>query len=172
MRYPTQWPQFFTATIYDWKHVLKDDAYKNIISNCLHTMVRKEQIQLNAFVIMVNHVHFIWQPLQHYSVSQIQTSFTTFTSKEIKKQLSIDDLQLLETMKVNKYDRAYQIWKRRPLNIELFTQNVFMQKLEYIHENPVRAGLVRYAEEYHYSSAKYYSTGVDDFNMLTHYKGG
>ena len=45
------------------------------------------------------------------------------------------------------------------------------EKLEYIHNNAVVAGLVSYAEEYKYSSAKFYSSGIDEFNMLTHYSG-
>ena len=42
---------------------------------------------------------------------------------------------------------------------------------EYIHDNPVRAGLVKYAEEYIYSSARFYHDGVDEFKMITHYMG-
>ena len=38
-------------------------------------------------------------------------------------------------------------------------------------KNPVAAGLVTLAEEYHYSSAKFYETGVDDFNFITHFRG-
>ena len=47
-----------------------------------------------------------------------------------------------EAIKVNKYDRTYQVWKREPLSIELFSESVFLQKFDYIHENPVVAGLV------------------------------
>jgi hypothetical protein len=72
---------------------------------------------------------------------------------------------------VNKYDRTYQIWKREPLSIELFTEKAFMQKLEYIHNNAVAAGLVSYEEEYKYSSAKFYSSGIDEFNIVTHCSG-
>ena len=55
--------------------------------------------------------------------------------------------------------------------IELFTEKAFLQKLEYIHQNPVAAGLVNFAEEYKYSSAKFYFEGRDEFNMVTHYSG-
>ena len=72
---------------------------------------------------------------------------------------------------MNKYDRTYQIWKREPLSIELFTEKVFMQKLEYIHQNPVIAGLVNFAEAYKYSSAKFYHLDIDEFNFITHYSG-
>ena len=66
---------------------------------------------------------------------------------------------------------VHQIWKREPLSIELFTEKAFLQKLEYIHQNPVAAGLVKFAEEYKYSSAKFYLKGRDEFNMITHYSG-
>ena len=71
----------------------------------------------------------------------------------------------------HKHARAYQIWKREPLSIELFTEKVFLQKLEYLQQNPVTAGLVNLPEEYHYSSAKFYELGIDDFNILSHYTG-
>ncbi len=35
MNFPTVWPQFFTATILNWKHLLGKDEYKDIITNCL-----------------------------------------------------------------------------------------------------------------------------------------
>jgi hypothetical protein len=43
-----------------------------------------------------------------------------------------------------------------------------VKKLGYMHLNPVRAGVCKYAEEYHGSSALFYKTGVDNFGFLTH----
>ena len=100
----------------------------------------------------------------HSAVSLVEAQATA-------KKLLQHKPDVLETLKVNKYDRTYQIWKLEPLSIELFTEKAFMQKLEYIHNNAVVAGLVSYAEEYKYSSAKFYSSGIDEFNMLTHYSG-
>jgi len=57
------------------------------------------------------------------------------------------------------------------LGIYFFNEAVFIQKLDYIHYNPVKAGLCPLPEEYYYSSAKFYEYGIDDFGMLTHYKG-
>jgi REP element-mobilizing transposase RayT len=171
MNYTTIWPQFFTASIYKRKFLLKDDAYKDIIIECLQFLVAKNRIELSAFTIMSNHVHLIWQPLETFSLAQIQTSFMTYTSKAIKNKLSHENLPLLEQLRVNKFDRTYQIWKREPLSIELFTEKVFLQKLAYIHENPVSAGLVHFGEMYKYSSAKFYMDGFDEFKILTHYSG-
>ena len=171
MNYPTIWPQFFTATILNWNHLLKEDEYKDIFIDSLKFMVDDKRVEVNAFIIMSNHVHIIWQPLQYYTLTQIQTSFMTYTAKTIKRKLLEDKPDVLEILKVNKYDRAYQIWKREPLSIELFTEKAFMQKLEYIHNNAVTAGLVSYAEEYKYSSAKFYFSGIDEFNIVSHYSG-
>ena len=70
-----------------------------------------------------------------------------------------------------KKDRVFHFWKRRPLAIELFAKVVFEQKLNYIHENPVKAGLVKNAIDYRFSSAKFHETGIDEFKILSNYEG-
>ena len=69
----------------------------------------ENQIEVNAFIIMSNHVHIIWQPLQHYTLTQIQTSFMTYTAKTIKKKLLQLKPDVSETLKVSKHDRTYQV---------------------------------------------------------------
>lgn len=175
MKHTVIWPQFFTATIYKWIPLLHSNEYKDIIISSLSFLTSHDRLILNAFVPiaigMDNHIHIIWQPTQAFTLTQIQTSFMAQTAKEIKKKISIENPGLLQSLKVNKHDRAYQIWKREPLSIELFTEKVFIQKLNYVHENPVNAGLSLYPEDYKYSSAKFYAGGEDMFNMLTHYTG-
>ena len=146
-------------------------AAENIITSSLQYLVNENRIELNAFVIMSNHIHLIWQALMGCNPQQIQLSFMKYTAQQIKLELKKDDPALLEKCKVNKADRAYQIWEREPLGIELFTPAVFNQKLEYIHQNPVKAGLCKYPEDYFYSSATFYEKGIDHFSMLTHYMG-
>ena len=153
MKHPGIWPQFYTATIQNWKPLLSKDEYKSITTDCLAFLVNDNRIVLNAFVVMNNHVHLIWQPLHQYSLTQMQSSFMSFTAKSIIKNLALNNPDLLESIRVHKHDRRFQVWKREPLSIELFTQNVFIQKLNYIHNNPVMAGLVSSAEEYAFSSA-------------------
>ena len=169
--YPTEWPQYFTASIRNWLPLLASDKYKNIITDSLHFIVENKRIELNAFVVMDNHIHLIWQPLPGHSLSSVQLSFMKFTAQQIKFALEIDNPALLEQCKVNKTDREYQIWKRKPLSIELSSEKVFLQKLEYIHFNPVKAGICLYPEFYHFSAAFFYENGLDHFKMLTHYKG-
>jgi REP element-mobilizing transposase RayT len=73
--YPENWPQFFTATIQGWKYLLKDDRYKLIIINCLNYLVKNSKVKINAFVIMSNHIHLIWQATAGNTLEDVQTSF-------------------------------------------------------------------------------------------------
>ena len=168
MKYPIYWPEFLTATILNWKHLLKEDKYKEMIIESLRFLVAEKRITLYAFVLMSNHMHLIWQALQEDTPESIQHSLLSFTSKNFKADLEKNHPQVLPHFKVNAKDRKYQFWERNSLGIELFTDKVFYQKLEYIHYNPVEAGLCKLPEEYYYSSAKFYEYGIDDFGMLTH----
>lgn len=116
-------------------------------------------------------MHLIWQALLDNTPESIQHSFLTYTANKIKKDLEIKYPQVLQHFKVDAKDRKYQIWKRNSLGIELCNHNVFIQKLDYMHWNPVKAGICKFPEEYYYSSAKFYEYGIDDFGILTHYNG-
>ena len=69
---------------------------------------------------------------------------------------------------VNAKDRKYQFWERNPLSVEIWSEKVLLQKLKYMHENPVRAGICRYPEQYKYSSALFFHAGIDNWGFLTH----
>ena len=163
--------QYVTATIHEWQSVLADDSQKNIIIGSLQYLVDDKRIELNAFVIMSNHIHLIWQVLTGFTPSGVQASFMKYTAQQIKRLLMKNDLDKLSAFKVNKYDRQYQIWKREPLSVELLNQSMFKQKLEYIHYNPVKARLCAVPEEYYYSSAKFYDDGTNSFGMLKYHSG-
>ncbi len=59
----TEYPQFLTVTILEWKKQLAPVKYKDIIIDSLKFLVDDKRIILNAFVIMDNHIHLIWQML-------------------------------------------------------------------------------------------------------------
>ena len=73
--YPDYWPQFFTATILEWKQLLHQDKYKDEIIKSLQFLVEQKRIRLYAFVIMQNHIHLTWQPLSGQTPQKIQFSF-------------------------------------------------------------------------------------------------
>ncbi|MBC7401456.1 MAG: transposase [Mucilaginibacter sp.] len=163
--------QFFTVTILEWKHLLKPDAFKDIIINSLLFLKNEKSVVVYGFVIMPNHIHLIWQIQDGFIKEKIQLRFLKFTGQQLKFELTKANPGQLKHYQVNAKDREYQIWERNSLSIDLWTQAVFVQKLDYIHNNPIQEKwkLSMYPEEYKYSSAKFYETGIDDFGILTHY---
>jgi REP element-mobilizing transposase RayT len=164
-------PQFFTATILEWKHLLKNDDFKDIIIKSLQFLTNEKSVVVYAFVIMPNHIHLIWQIQDGFKRDKIQLRFLRFTAQQMKFKLLQTDKSNLEQYRVNAKDREYQFWERNALSVDLWSPNVFMQKLEYIHNNPLQEKwrLVEFAEDYRYSSAKFYNTGYDEFGILTSY---
>jgi len=165
----TEYPQFFTASVKGYYKLLQHINYKDIIVNSLHFLINEKRIKLFAFVIMDDHIHLIWQmqPLIH--PQHVQRDFLKYTAQQIKADLKRNHPAILEQFKSDASDRIYQFWKRRALSIELRTDKVYQQKLDYIHGNPVKAGLCVLPEEYKYSSAFFYHTGVDNWGFLTHH---
>lgn len=171
MQFPTLHPAFFTATCKDWLYLLYDVQCKDIIINSLSFLVEKERMHVFGFVIMNNHLHIIWQMLGNHKPEDVQRDFLKYTGQQIKFYLQKNNRSLLEKCKVDAKDRQYQIWKRKALSIEIYSEEVMVQKLNYIHLNPVKAGLVLLPEEYLYSSAAFYELQFEQFSFLTHYKG-
>jgi REP-associated tyrosine transposase len=132
-------------------------------------MAEEKWLQVNVFCIMSNHIHLIWKINDGYEKDAIQRNFLKFVAQTIQRDLAKNHPRVLERFYVGAKDRRYQFWKRNPLSIDLWTKEVFIQKMEYIHYNPVTAGLCSYPERYKYSSAKFYTTGKDEFGMLTHW---
>lgn len=170
MEYATNHAQFFTATILEWKRLLKPDKYKNIIIQSLDFLVKDQRVEVNAFVIMQNHIHLIWQIQGNNKRENVQRDFLKFTAQKIKSDLTKNHPEVLSKFEVNAKDRRYQFWERNPLSVDLYTEAVFLQKLGYIHLNPVKAGLCSFPEEYWYSSARFYELGIDDFGFITHFQ--
>ena len=102
-----QHPQFFTATILEWKHLLKEDKYKDIILESLRFLVKEQRVIINSFVIMSNHIHLIWQAINAFTPQQVQHSFMKYTAQQIKFDLQKQNPQLLEEFRVNAKDREY-----------------------------------------------------------------
>jgi len=163
-------PQFYTATILHWKKLLKPDKYKIAIIESLQYLVNKERVILHGYVIMDNHIHFIWKPTPLYSLKHTQLCFMKFTAQRIKRDLELYHTNLLQHFLVAKKDRAYQFWQRNPLCVDLYSEHIIKQKLNYIHNNPVKAGLCEIDDDYRFSSARFYKEKSDEFKFLTDYR--
>jgi putative transposase len=164
----TEYPHFFTATNLEWKKLLIHDKYKNVVIESLRFLVNDKRVIVYGFVIMDNHIHVIWQLQAGRKRDDVQRDFLKYTAQLIKKDMIKNHAEDLKDFMVNAKDRKYQFWERNPLSIEIWSEKVLLQKLKYMHENPVRAGLCKYSDDYKYSSALFYKYGKDNWGFLTH----
>ena len=119
---------------------------------------------MHAFVIMSNHVHCILSS-KGRDLSTIIKEFKTFTSKQIIKSIITEPesrrkwiLELFtKAAQGHSRNKNYQVWTHDNHPMELFSNKFFNQKLEYIHNNPVKAGIVENPSDYLYSSARIYA---------------
>ena len=88
---PAGWTQFYTATIEGWNHLLKEEKYKRVIINSYKFLTENNRVKINAFVIMSNHIHLIWQATGGYNLKEAQTAFKKYTSQQFIKMLKEDN---------------------------------------------------------------------------------
>ena len=101
----------------------------------------------------------------------MQRDFLKYTGQQILKLMRNDGSLVLKELLVNARDRKHQVWERDSLGVPLWTPEVFEQKLDYIHNNPVKAGLCKFPDDYKYSSASFYEKNEKDWVFLSHHEG-
>lgn len=164
---------FITASIHNFIYLLKSDDFKEIIMYSLSNLCERRLFSVYAFVIMPNHIHIIWREHsdQNNSKETAKTAFFKYTAHQFLKSLQKNNKRRLLDFRVYKSDRKHQFWNRNPFEIEIYTDKVFEQKLNYIHHNPIQQKwqLIDSLMKYKYSSIRFYEDGVDEFGFLTNY---
>jgi REP element-mobilizing transposase RayT len=119
---------------------------------------------------MSNHLHLICRAKVGHNLSGILRDFKKFTSSEILKAIKSNIQEsrkewilwmFKHAEKKNPNNKYFQLWQQDNHPIELSSNFLIDQKLDYIHQNPVKAGIVLSPEEYLYSSAKNYSGSTE-----------
>ncbi len=159
---------FWTATINNWQHLLEKDEYKDVIIDSLQYLTDEGKIDVFAFIIMPNHIHLIWRVNEPNGKESPQGSFLKYTAHTFKKMLWAEGNGKLSAFKVDAENKSYEFWKRDSLAIPLFTRKVAMQKLSYLHNNPLKEhwNLAKDPCDYKYSSARYYELNEKNFPFL------
>ena len=163
---------FWTNTIKDWKILLKRTHFKIVIIETFQDLVERGLVKIYAFVIMPNHIHVIWEMLKLNGKEMPHASFNKATSHLFVRDLKNSGSPLLNSFKVKSQERQHRIWQRDALAVRMDDIAVVEQKIDYIHLNPLQEkwSLVKYPEDYEWSSANYYENNDQTFDFLTHYK--
>jgi REP element-mobilizing transposase RayT len=156
---------FLTFQVVDWIDIFTRKVYKDILIDSFKYCIENKEFQIFAYVIMSNHVHIITNNCEG-KLSENIRDIKKFTSKKIVETIQeISESRkewILNRFKFNasrlKANKNYQVWTHENHAILLYSNNFIREKIEYIHDNPVRAGIVEKPEDYLYSSARNYAS--------------
>jgi len=167
---------FITYTVINWIDVFVREEYKNILIDSWRYCIEHKGLEVYGWCIMTSHVHMIIGSKKD-KLESIMHDMKVFTSKSLKQ--SIKDhpeesrrewmLWMMERAgKKNGNNAGFQFWQQNNHPLEISGPDMAWQKLEYIHNNPVKAGIVGKPEDYLYSSARDYNSfkGMLDITLL------
>ena len=170
---------FFTMTVVDWVDVFTRKIYSETLMDSIRHCQREKGLVVHAYVIMPSHVHMITSTKDGKDLSPIIRDLKKFTSVEIVKLVQQENESRKEWM-MHRFEYAgkylnriknYKFWQDGNQPKECYSLEFLKQKLEYIHNNPVEAGIVYEPWQYVYSSACDYAgtKGLIELSMIDFY---
>ncbi|CAN5305485.1 transposase [soil metagenome] len=168
---------FATITVVGWIDVFTRESQKNMLIESLQYCQKEKGLEVYAYCIMTNHLHMICKAIGRNELPSIIRDFKKFTSKNIIRLIQEEPESRKEWM-LNYFEKAcihltrdqkYKVWKDGYHGELLYSNKFLLQKLHYIHQNPVKAGIVDKPGHYTYSSAQNYEglEGKLDVVLLT-----
>jgi putative transposase len=150
-----------TLTIHHWLPVFNAGThYAGVILQSLEFMRRSKGLRLHAYVVMIDHLHLI---ACHDDLSGAMRDLKSWTALRLIEELHRDGrtrwLRLMEVGKdVCEKERGQQfrVWEDGFHPKVITSDAMFLQKLDYVHGNPVRKGFVSQPEDWRWSSAGNY----------------
>jgi putative transposase len=167
---------FVTFSVVGWIDVFSRESYKEIFVNSLKYCQEHKGLTLHAWVIMTNHVHLIMSSNTN-KIEDIVRDLKKYTSKKIVAAIQENPTESRKEWMLNLFSFAgksnsnnkdFQFWKQDYHPIELNSAAKLKERLDYLHENPVRSGLVWEPWHYKYSSAIDYYTNEDGLLQIEH----
>jgi len=148
---------YLTSVAHDRLPIFQKDAIKQIVCDALGEARKSGEILIFAYVIMPDHTHLITDG--NRSISDVLRFTNGIAAKRVldylkNNQFATSLAKLRQQEKKKGY--KYSVWEHHPNAFRLTGEETFMQKVNYIHNNPVRAGLVEKAEDYQFSSVRFW----------------
>lgn len=152
---------FITFATVAWVDVFTRRDYKDILVESLRFCQREKGLLLYAWVVMSNHVHLIAAARDGHRLQDIMRDLKKYTSKQMLKAIAEHPgesrkewmLRMFrEAGEANSNNKDFQFWQQHNKPIELSSNEMIERYVNYLHENPVKAGYVELAEDYVYCS--------------------
>jgi REP element-mobilizing transposase RayT len=157
---------FVSFAVVEWFDVFTRNEYKNLLLDNLAYCQKNKGMEIFAWCIMTNHVHLVFRSVGNVKPEQLLGNFKRHTSKEVVKGIKENPTESRKDWLLERFKKAalntsnvldFQFWRHDNRPIELWSNKVIDEKINYIHNNPVEAGLVFHPEDYLYSSAADYA---------------
>ena len=157
----TEHAHFITATIVEWLPVFSSAACCDIVVRSLEFCREKKGLKIYGWVILDSHFHAILAALE---LSAILRDLKSFTAQQILAQVGREGrdwlLNQLAYYRAAHKQTAHQVWQEGSHPQAIMSDVMMEQKLEYLHNNPVKRGLVASPEHWRYSSAHEWLPGA------------
>ena len=159
-------PYFITFAVEGWVDVFTRQSYKEIILESVRYCQKEKGLILYAWCLMTNHIHMIVGRNGESKIEEIIRDLKKYTSVHVCRAIESNPIESRKEWMLNIFGSSamksekhtkYKFWQNEYHPVELFYNEMMDQKLDYIHENPVREGIVEGPEEYLYSSARDYA---------------
>ena len=152
---------FVTATVVGWVDVFTRNVYRDILLDSFRFCQQNQGLQIHAWVLMPNHFHMICS-FKNANPGMVLKNIKSFTAlklidavinnpQESRREWMLKTFE--EHGQQNKSNYRYQFWQHENHPILIDNAAKFLQRLKYLHENPVRAGFVSSPENWLHSSA-------------------
>ncbi|NGF57174.1 transposase [Parapedobacter sp. SGR-10] len=169
---------FITFAVIEWVDVFTRKGYADIVVESLKFCQREKGLKVHAWCIMSNHIHLILSTQEPNRLSDILRDFKKYTSTAIIKAINENTRESRKNWMLwifkkagekNNRNQEYQFWRQDNHPIQCDTNAIIETRLNYVHENPVKAGIVMREQDYLYSSAIDYYTeekGLIDIDFI------
>ncbi len=139
---------FITTTINNWIPIFEDKKCAAAILDQLKETTAHFNLSLIAYVIMLSHIHLLIGFIKIEEMSSVMRSFKGLSSKRLRPLIQPE-------IASNFYFAGhFRLWKPRFDDVIIESETQFRIKIDYIHHNPVKAGLSDAATDFVYSSAR------------------
>jgi len=159
---------FVSTNTYNFLPIFHDPAYADILVANLAFYRKHYAFKLLGYVVMPTHLHVIILPSAKASISQVMQRLKEYSAKQIvalAREKGQKTLLSAFRMAGQQTGRAkFKVWQDGFYDFNLYTEAKLREKLRYIHNNPVKEGLVSDPVEYPYSSCRNYL--LDDHSLI------
>ncbi len=146
---------YLTSVTRDRLPVFRRSDIADVVCDALDEARKSSGILIFAYVIMPDHMHLITDSSR--SITDSLRYFNGISARRVIDYLKDREyFTSLEKLRTNDRSRnhTYSLWDAHPNSFSINNETTLIQKVNYIHLNPVRAGLVSHPDEYPYSSSR------------------